>query len=638
MKLASPILRIVAAALAFFALVGLAAWLALRPRPGTPSPVPGPATPPETAPGTGVAVVYEDAGPEAKFAHSRARAASRALARAGVSVAFLPMASLDEALAPPCAVAHLVRPTEPAPERLATLRAFLARGGKLIVHASESPSLAALFALRPPMLPGVRAPGGGDWTHFAFEGAAPPLAPAVVPQRAPSIVMLRPANASARVLARWGVATNTPVASAPPALIRASAGFWLSRPLYDDLSADDAAGLLLSLTAALAPSVWDEAEESLRTRFAARRGPHPARTEADFLARAPKDSRERLQALFDDIAAAETARASATARRAPVDAIEALRAADRAWTLADAIAAPLGPLRGTRRLAVWAKGGWPPGTNTWDSAAAALAAAGVSDVYLYAGTLSGSIPAVPGVPAHPGRRFRGDPFPAAVAACHERGIRVHAWIFALQADLADGARYADPALTRRLLHTPDRSRRLPWLDPAVRTNATDLCAFVRALATRTGVDGVSLDYFRYPEEPTHEKRSPATLRALLSRVRADLRRAAPRCELSVCVYAFGGKVAQEWDGWLDAPLATFALPMNYAPDVATLRSLMARHPRHRDRQLCGIGAASNEALLSPGDLLAQLRAAYEVGYAGAAVYPFDERFLADYAPVLRAAR
>ena len=63
---------------------------------------------------------------------------------------------------------------------------------------------------------------------------------------------------------------------------------------------------------------------------------------------------------------------------------------------------------------VRAKGGWPPGTNTWASCAEILSKAGVTDVYLYAGSLAGSLAAVPGVPADPGRRSRGDPFPAAV--------------------------------------------------------------------------------------------------------------------------------------------------------------------------------------------------------------------------------
>ena len=73
-------------------------------------------------------------------------------------------------------------------------------------------------------------------------------------------------------------------------------------------------------------------------------------------------------------------------------------------------------------------------------------------------------------------------------------------------------------------------------------------------------------------------------------------------------------------------------------DLPTLRRYMDQHPKNRRKQLCGVGASSNHSLLPPRDLLAQLREAFRAGYAGAAIYPFDERFLADYALVLRLAR
>ena len=243
-----------------------------------------------------------------------------------------------------------------------------------------------------------------------------------------------------------------------------------------------------------------------------------------------------------------------------------------------------------------------------------------------------------GVPEDPGRRLRGDPFPEAVKECHAHGIRVHAWVFSLQADLRDGARYADTNLTRRLLHTPKRDRRLPWLDPAVRANANDLVAYVCALAKETGVDGVNLDYFRYPLEATNEKRDPGKLRSLLARIRSEVRAAAPACELSVSVYAYTKTVAQPWEGWLDDNLMDYALVMNYAAEPDELRRYMGLHPCVRDRQICGLGAASYQSLLSPRDLLAQMRAAYGEGYAGVAIYPFDERFLGDYAEPLRLAK
>ena len=617
--------RIALAAAAVVLLAVALAWLLAprsKPIPETPAAFPN------------ACIVYEDEGPGAKLARSRATATARCLTRAGLEVPLRPVSELDDALSPPCGVAHLVSLREPSAARLDALRAFIDRGGRLVVHASPAPSLCALFGVRPPPNATGLASPDGDWTGFAFDGATPSLAPTGLPQRTPAVLEFQPAPRSGvRVLARWhGARTPSP---GPPAVLRGPAGFWLSRMLYDDASAADTGRLLLALTAELAPAAREAAAETLAARLAARRdGVSSRRFAAALLREAPAVNRPRLQSILDRITSLESPAADAP----PVDPLAALWEQDQLWTQAEAVSHPLGPLRGNARLCVWSKSGWPPGTNTWESAASALAAAGVSDVYLYAGSLSGSIPEVKGVPAHPGRRFRGDPFPDAVAACHARDIRVHAWVFSLQADLREGARYAATNLTRRLLHNPDRSERLPWLDPAVRANARDLSAFACALATNAAVDGVSLDYFRYPENETNEKRSPDKLRTLLASVRADLRKAKPSCELSVCTYAYTNRVCQAWDGWLADDLCDRALVMNYAPDLETFRRYMDLHPDNRDHQICGIGAASNEALLAPEDLLEQLRAAFGAGYAGAAIYPFDERFLADDAEILELAR
>lgn len=608
-----------------------------KPKPATPRPSTSPpkvdAAPSSPAAAvvvtSAVCVLHADSGPKAAFAKSRATAVARRLALTGVEAPLLPMAQLANALTGECAVAHLVLPTEPSKAQMRALRAFTVRGGRLVVHCSDSPALCAFFGVTPPGDPQGVPPAEGDWTGYAFTGPPPLHAPAAVAQRAPSILEVRPARADVRILASWSSESGE---EGPPAVLRGPAGFWLSRPLYDDLSAADSSRFLLSLTATLHPPVWKGAATALGKRVAALRAAVPPRRKA------PKANRERLDALLSRLDALEKTRADKTRHGLYGASLAELWEQERLLALADAVSKPLGPVRGDARLGVWSKSPWPPGTNTWDSAAAALAEVGVSDLYLFAGTLSGAIPDVKGVPADPGRNLRGDPFPAAVEACHARGIRVHAWVFSLQADLRDGARYADTNLTRRLLHSPGRTRRLEWLDPAVKTNGNDLASFVCALATETGVDGVNLDYFRYPLEATDEKRKPETLTALLRRVGGDLRKVAPDCELSVSVYAYTSTVAQEWDAWLDEGLADMALVMNYAPDVETLKRYMALHSAHRKRQICGIGASTYQSLLTSGELLAQLRAAYGEDYAGAAIYPFDERFLGDYAEPLGAAK
>ena len=268
------------------------------------------------------------------------------------------------------------------------MRAFVARGGRLVVHYADDPGLAALFGLRTPKLPGL-APAKGTWTGFDFLGPPPLHAPSSVEQTPPRVVEFVPASKDVRVLARW---RGTNPTQGPPALLRGPAGFWLSRPLYDDLPANDAARLLLSLTATLDPIAWKTAAKTLEARLPNGR----LREQENALARLPADDPKR------------PAIAALTARYRVLDAARRKKASEglygaslaELWQMGEILSAaavaahPLGPDRGKARLAVWAKGGWPPGTNTWASCAETLAAAGVTDVYLYAGSLVASIPAV----------------------------------------------------------------------------------------------------------------------------------------------------------------------------------------------------------------------------------------------------
>ena len=69
-----------------------------------------------------------------------------------------------------------------------------------------------------------------------------------------------------------------------------------------------------------------------------------------------------------------------------------------------------------------------------------------------------------------------DPLLFAIRECHQRGMQCHAWIVALQ---VKDNKYVDPASQREVDH---------------------LCAMVREVVRNYDVDGIHLDYIRYPEK------------------------------------------------------------------------------------------------------------------------------------------
>jgi hypothetical protein len=614
-------------------------------------PAPAPNNPLDPDPGRHpqeVCVLY-DARVVHGFNLSRARAASlgRLLAGGGVPASVFPAPEIATALSPPCRVAHLVRFDEAAlpPGAEARLRAFVAGGGRIVAWGCSGPSLEKLFGVEA----GAYTPAGGGrtWTHFEPVEGALPFAPERVENEAAGVVAFAPASKDAEPVAFWRATGREE--PGPPAALRAPAGFWIARLLYDDGSGADRARFAASLCCALHPPLLPGVAERIRANLYAPFGATDANAaEASCLdPAAPRDRDRAVRDAFRKhrrrMEAARRAAAGA-AGTAAADLVGALWRETTELGTIYATAHPLGADRAGRRLCVWEKTGYGPFDGDWDRAAAALAEAGVSDAMVFAGSLAGAVAAVPGVPPTPERARRGgrDPFPDAVRACHERGIRVHAWFPALQFDRAPADRSAAFDAAGRLLHRED-GKRADWLDPRNEENLADLSAALAWIAANEGVDGLCLDYVRYPDFPTREApRAPEALAELLRRVRADVRAASPDCEFSAAVFGSavngGGEIVQNWGAWLDAGLIDRAVPMNYVPDREALGRLLSAQRARLGRAICGIGATSHAALLSGPELLEQLRAAYRAGCAGAAIYPFDRRFADELLPVLRAAK
>ncbi len=97
---------------------------------------------------------------------------------------------------------------------------------------------------------------------------------------------------------------------------------------------------------------------------------------------------------------------------------------------------------------------------------------------------------------HPGY----DPLAFAVEACHARGMEIHAWVVAFPSGkVADMKKLGKKGLGQR---RPDICKRFgdEWLlDPGVPATADYVAAICGEIVRNYDVDGVHLDYIRYPE-------------------------------------------------------------------------------------------------------------------------------------------
>jgi uncharacterized lipoprotein YddW (UPF0748 family) len=289
-----------------------------------------------------------------------------------------------------------------------------------------------------------------------------------------------------------------------------------------------------------------------------------------------------------------------------------------------------------------------------------------------------------------------------IPRAHAAGLRVHAWVNVLSlagntrsqliADLGREAvlvdRFGRSILDYPKLDVPEPDRTYyrmgtpaVWLDPSAPGVAEHLAAtFAELLARYPELDGLHLDYIRYPDvlpfvpgsrfgvgldfgygaatrarfEAETGLRAPfgtslananrwdrwrreqltrlvATLRAAATEVRAGV-------AISAAVWTYADRaylaLGQDWRGWLDAGLLDFAVPMAYTLDdrlLGYMAESFASVPEG-DRIWLGLGVWLFSR--NPQRALAQIRLVGEAGAAGDAFFSWDA--IAD-APALREA-
>lgn len=194
----------------------------------------------------------------------------------------------------------------------------------------------------------------------------------------------------------------------------------------------------------------------------------------------------------------------------------------------------------------------------------------------------------------PARSPGYDPLAYAIDECHRRGMELHAWMVCMPAcNDAMARQLGTQALPRK---HPELCRKTVggWtLDPGVPATADYLAALCREVTARYDIDGVHLDYIRYPEKEAglndaatyrrygngHEKSAwrRANITRIVERIATAVKKEKPWVKLSCAPvgkhadlprYSSRGwnalnAVHQEAQAWLQTGLMDMLLPMMY---------------------------------------------------------------------------
>ena len=293
-----------------------------------------------------------------------------------------------------------------------------------------------------------------------------------------------------------------------------------------------------------------------------------------------------------------------------------------------------------------------------------------------------------------------DPLAATITRAHAAGLQVHAWI---NVNLVAGAselpaardhiiyRHPEWLMVPRALsddlngvdpRSPQYLGRLAryvrgqaaeveglYLSPISAASADYTVGVVRDIVTRYAVDGVHLDYVRYPNDDfdySHDsvtafrtsivanlsaadvRKYDARLRAeplvytaafperwrafragrmtaLMTRLAATIRTAKPATTISAAVAPDAGDAfahrLQDWKTWLDQGLVDVICPMAYTTDVGVFASQIAAAREIAGQRLvwAGIGAYR----LSSEQIVENVQSARRLGASGTVLFSYD---------------
>ena len=601
---------------------------------------------------------------ERNYAQTVTRHLDRWLSEIGIPHGTVDDDKIDTAL-PAARVAILgYNPSLPARE-LADLKAFVKRGGKLVVFYSADPDLAALLHMK---LGNYLS--GGSWAAIRFNASAPPHLPPVVFQESRNIRPAIPADASARTIACWETAAGK--ALADPAWVQSDGGFWMSHVLLDDGDTEGKKQMLLGIVAACDPAVWEPAASHC---LDAGSTPGQFRDTAEMI----RQLTERAGGTPGELRAKATL-SQAGARYAELKNLYGQRryaeVVERGRGLRALLLEAYGAIQSPRSnefRGVWNRFGTGLYPGDWNRTCKVLAASGFTDVIPF--MLSPVEANYASRVLRPSETMQssGDQLQSCVDAAHRSGLKVHAWKICWRVDSAPADVVKKLARQRRL-QVSDRGDTLNWLCPSQPENLILEKDAVRELVKNYDVDGIHLDYIRYndghtcfcpvcrdayardtgrsvtpwpPPTDNWEKRKEyyrwrsGQITRFVRDVSVLAHEIRPGIKISAAVY---GKypgcvegVGQDWALWLKSGYVDFVCPMNYTANTSQfidyVRNQMTLSGA-TGKVYPGIGVTALESRLDPVQVVDQIAALRKEGAPGFTLFELNRVLEKETFPIL----
>lgn len=229
-------------------------------------------------------------------------------------------------------------------------------------------------------------------------------------------------------------------------------------------------------------------------------------------------------------------------------------------------------------------------------------------------------------------------------AARAHGIRVHAK-FIVWYMFKTTSPYGNRLAKERRLLLNDNGRPLfegdsTWLNPAAGINRKERLAQIREALQRYRVDGVQLDYIRFPESAGAITSARINVNTqFLVEVRREIQRLRPGLPLSVSTFYHPDRarndMGQDWVVWATRRYVDFLCPMDYTRDPSQLHRWILNQQelvQSRVPIYPGIGAY----MLNSATLLnQQISLVRKTNPSGFVVFAYNDQFRKTHLPGLR---
>ncbi len=322
------------------------------------------------------------------------------------------------------------------------------------------------------------------------------------------------------------------------------------------------------------------------------------------------------------------------------------------------------------------RGVWmgPEGVPTWEQTMRTLRSHHFNAVFPWMCSAGAAYYRSSVLPISPKVATQGDALAQCVTAARRWGIEVHVRMITLMTYTAPpDVRAAYSAAGRTVVGTGGEAGS-EWLCPSNPANRKMVVAAAVELATKYAVDGIQLDYIRYPSTqgcfcrtcraaferslgrraddwPTcvakDDLRVPfrqwrcEQITALVGQVSSEVRAARPGVRVSAAVFNNWERhrfsIGQDWKRWVKEGLVDFVCPMDYTSSMRLFEQLVRSQVHWIDSAAplyVGIGPYSDAAKLTPEQVEAQINVSRRLGADGFVLFKYTEGLAGTYLPKL----